>query len=698
MTASDSANPLAFSLCVATFKRPEMLHDLLASIEAQDWHPDPEAFEIVVVDNDESKSAEPIVAAFAARSRWPVVYESVMPPNISVARNACLKAARQPAILFVDDDQLLPPRTLSSLRDFWSQQDEGVSGCQFSRKPVFASDAPAWIKDADVFEQYDRIPGAILPAHHLYVSGVFFRRRVFEDHGLSFDPALGLMGGEDNRFFHEAGQHGEVFVGNGIEILERIPAQRAVSSYVLRRHFNSGRQHAAFAMATGPLAKRVFYPMSTALMLLGALLIGPVLSLRGKAGLLEAQSRVVRQCGKVAWLVSRSISEFYRGSGDRIRSLYFHARPHHRLRQRETVQNRPAEVLATSPRLQHYVVETKAMFRSDSLRQRLKDKGLATLFPLGLRPIRDASAKTVDAIFTWGVIPLGRKPYVIELENPYQLCMYEVAWFRRLSPIIRRFLLAKRCLVIACISEACKRTLAAELGDQVAAKVKILYPYMDDHAGKRQRQAGGRLEFLFVATLFRNKGGLEAARAFNRVAAAHGNIHLTMVTNISDELRHELEAPGFITVVAATMDRDTMHRDYFAKADVFLLPTSHDSSPMVILEAVSFGIPVISSRVYAIPEMVVHGETGLLIEPGFEYFDRSGRANERHWTDDGMREATSKYYDHVERQVAEAIVAMLDQPRREAMGAKARALFLSRFAPDVWRRSYLALLDGSARR
>ena len=38
--------------------------------------------------------------------------------------------------------------------------------------------------------------------------------------------------------------------------------------------------------------------------------------------------------------------------------------------------------------------------------------------------------------------------------------------------------------------------------------------------------------------------------------------------------------------------------------------------PNVILEAMSVGVPVIASRVAAIPEMVEHGRTGFLVDPG----------------------------------------------------------------------------------
>ncbi len=55
--------------------------------------------------------------------------------------------------------------------------------------------------------------------------------------------------------------------------------------------------------------------------------------------------------------------------------------------------------------------------------------------------------------------------------------------------------------------------------------------------------------------------------------------------------------------------------DFINMMDVFVLPSLHEGIPMVLLEALALQRPVVASRVGGIPEVVVHGRTGLLAEP-----------------------------------------------------------------------------------
>ncbi len=76
---------------------------------------------------------------------------------------------------------------------------------------------------------------------------------------------------------------------------------------------------------------------------------------------------------------------------------------------------------------------------------------------------------------------------------------------------------------------------------------------------------------------------------------------------------HGLTAPTGVTFTGEVdPDQVPLH---FAAADLSVLPTLGDNCPLAVLESLASGCPVVASRVGGIPEVVVEGETGWLVQP-----------------------------------------------------------------------------------
>ena len=67
---------------------------------------------------------------------------------------------------------------------------------------------------------------------------------------------------------------------------------------------------------------------------------------------------------------------------------------------------------------------------------------------------------------------------------------------------------------------------------------------------------------------------------------------------------------------AVTLPGRTDIRDWLERADVFVHTSRWEGFGIVLLEAMLAGLPVVATRVSAVPEVVADGETGLLVEPG----------------------------------------------------------------------------------
>lgn len=66
--------------------------------------------------------------------------------------------------------------------------------------------------------------------------------------------------------------------------------------------------------------------------------------------------------------------------------------------------------------------------------------------------------------------------------------------------------------------------------------------------------------------------------------------------------------------------------EMFRKFDVFVLSTHYEGHPLVLLEAMSFGIPIVATRISSIPEVITDGVNGLLVNHK-DYFDMAQALN-----------------------------------------------------------------------
>jgi UDP-glucose:(heptosyl)LPS alpha-1,3-glucosyltransferase len=64
------------------------------------------------------------------------------------------------------------------------------------------------------------------------------------------------------------------------------------------------------------------------------------------------------------------------------------------------------------------------------------------------------------------------------------------------------------------------------------------------------------------------------------------------------------------------LERQDNVGEFYGSADAFLLPSLYDPFPNVCLEAMACGLPVITTRVTGIAEIVTHGKDALLVDEG----------------------------------------------------------------------------------
>jgi len=150
-------------------------------------------------------------------------------------------------------------------------------------------------------------------------------------------------------------------------------------------------------------------------------------------------------------------------------------------------------------------------------------------------------------------------------------------------------------------------------------KVQVIYPGVDlkvlTPSKIKQENSQDHFSILFIGNDFKRKGGYDVLEVFLETFLEKAE--LILVTNAPVKCQH----PN-IQIYRDVQAYTSEWIELYHRADVFVLPTYFEAFGWVFIEAMAAGLPIIATRINAIPEIVNHGETGFLIQPG----DRNGLA------------------------------------------------------------------------
>ena len=173
--------------------------------------------------------------------------------------------------------------------------------------------------------------------------------------------------------------------------------------------------------------------------------------------------------------------------------------------------------------------------------------------------------------------------------------------------------------------------VAAELGRVAAVPVEVI-PYAVGWSDRgalpavpaRLERASGGFRILFVGRLVERKGVPDLIHAVGRLPATLAP-HLDIVGDGPErpglQAQIDRERMGDRVALRGRVSKRELHEAY-GSADVLVLSAIVDSRSdteslgVVLLEAMSYRVPVIATRVGGIPDIVIDGQTGLLVPPG----------------------------------------------------------------------------------
>jgi glycosyltransferase involved in cell wall biosynthesis len=167
--------------------------------------------------------------------------------------------------------------------------------------------------------------------------------------------------------------------------------------------------------------------------------------------------------------------------------------------------------------------------------------------------------------------------------------------------------------------------VARQVGDVVrdydnAVRVRVIHSGSSGLAVDAARTAAIRAAFPgkfivgHVGALDNGQKGQEyIIRVARELEQTHRDLQFLLVGGGANEAQLKAAAAG-LTNLAFTGHVDNVG-DYLAALDLFILPSNREGIGSILLDAMEQSLPVIASRVGGVPDIVHHGENGLLIEP-----------------------------------------------------------------------------------
>ncbi|MFZ3077703.1 MAG: glycosyltransferase family 4 protein, partial [Candidatus Aenigmatarchaeota archaeon] len=246
---------------------------------------------------------------------------------------------------------------------------------------------------------------------------------------------------------------------------------------------------------------------------------------------------------------------------------------------------------------------------------------------------------------------------------------------------IEKILLSEKCKKILPWSQAAKKTIGDFFRNKkISEKTEVVYPAVPERKVKKTKNESVR--FLFVGRTFFEKCGPQLLKAFESISKKY-DAELTMVTVPPEEYAKKYEDFKNIIFVEPNKSREELLRNFYSNADVYVMPSFVDTFGGVFLESMSCSVPIITTDIYASPEIIENGKSGILLDAPFSMFnsDLSLRfwPKDKSWKEflNKSKNVNGKFIESIEKSMAALIE---DNSLRKSMGKRGARIIKEKFS------------------
>lgn len=172
---------------------------------------------------------------------------------------------------------------------------------------------------------------------------------------------------------------------------------------------------------------------------------------------------------------------------------------------------------------------------------------------------------------------------------------------------------------VSCISNFCRSQGMLFVSPEHWPKLRIIHCGVEPELFTPVHHEGQGNRLLYVGRLAAMKGLPLLFEALSQLKERFPNVKLTVVGD--GEEREDIKAIAQSLNITEHIDfvgykSQAEVREYLQQSDIFVLPSFAEGVPVVLMEAMAAGVPVLTTQIAGVPELVAHDRSGWLVPPG----------------------------------------------------------------------------------
>ena len=259
------------------------------------------------------------------------------------------------------------------------------------------------------------------------------------------------------------------------------------------------------------------------------------------------------------------------------------------------------------------IITNKSFFKTFNLLKKIIRDGISlTNYPLLMIFKNKSENRNIDLIHcAHSITSVKKVPWVADFEALWQF------WISGKNTLLgkKMFLkgvLRENCRKLLAWTEEAKKEMIVKF-PELNTKIEVISYAMPFIPQKNKMRKEKTITLLFLSRYFYKKGGLHALEAIDISTKEFKNVKAIIAGDLPKEIYKKYSKNKKIKFYNFLQQKE-LFEEIYPESDIFVYPGYSDTFGFGFIEAMNFGLPVITVDGYARKEIVTEGKTGFVIE------------------------------------------------------------------------------------